>query len=359
MKQMRASFLLLILCSVFANAKDHRGAQFLGFERFENFERILREGELVLVSPKIETAIAWEELIASWNFRAAPENGLQLEAKAIYPQRQTKWYTLGKWSLEPAKFPRESVRNQKDADGTVHTDTLKLNEPAKAAQIRITVRGTNGIGALKFLGLSFCDPTVHPEALESNKQTWGTVLQVPERSQADYPEGINEWCSPTAVSMMLSYWAVKLSRPELDYDVPEVARKVHDPNWPGTGNWPFNMAFAGWHEGMRAYVTRLSDVTEVEEWVRAGVPVAISVKYGWLKGREDSGNGHLVVCVGFDKEGNVLFNDPGRSQVRQAYSRANVVKAWAASENTVYLIYPENFRVPINQFGHWFEPPRK
>jgi hypothetical protein len=352
MKQMRVW--LLILSCVFAGAKDYRGSLFIGFEAFQSFERTLNENELVLVSPKIETAVSWDELIASWNFRGAAENGLEIEAKAIYPNRETKWYNMGKWALDPAKFPRQSVRNQKDTDGTVDTDTLKLKERAKAAQIRITIRGTNGTAALKFLGLCFSDPTGQTKALEPTRQVWSTALVVPELSQADYPEGISEWCSPTSVSMILSYWAAKLDRPDLNYDVPEVAKRVNDPNWPGTGNWPFNTAFAGAHAGIRAYVTRLSDLPELEQWVQAGVPVAISVKYGWLKGRAESGNGHLVVCTGFDTDGNVLFNDPGRSTVRQTYSRENVVKAWAASGNTVYLVYPENFKVPSNQFGHWY-----
>jgi hypothetical protein len=353
---MRAWLLLLILSCVPGAAADFRGAQFIGFERFENFERTQHEGELVLVSPKIETAIRWDELIASWNFRGAPEDGLQVEAKAIYPSGETRWYQMGKWAFEPGKHPRESVREQRDENGTVDTDTLKLKKAAKAVRVRITARGTNGLSALKFLGLSFCDTSARRKPLKPNKEIWGTLLQVPERSQANYPEGISEWCSPTSVSMMLSFWAAKLNNAALNHDVPEVARGVFDPNWPGTGNWPFNMAFAGWHPGIRAYVTRFSDVAELEEWVQAGVPVAISVKYGWLKGREESGNGHLVVCIGFDHDGNVVFNDPGRSQVRQTYSRANVAKAWGASANTVYLVYPENFDVPPNRFGHWHPP---
>jgi len=353
---MRARLLLLFLSCVLAGAADFRGAQFIGFERFEGFERTLREGELLLVSPKIETSIAWNELIASWNFRGMRSDGLEVEAKAIYPARETKWYSLGKWALETKTFPRESVRGQKDEDGTVDTDILKLTERAKAAQVRITIRGTNGIGALKFLGLSFCDTSAHREAMKPNKDVWGTALQVPERSQAEFPEGISEWCSPTSVSMMLGYWAAKLSRDDLKHDVPEVAAAVRDPNWPGTGNWPFNVGFAGWHGGMRAYVARVSDVAELEEWVKAGVPVAISVRYGFLKGQKERGGGHLVVCIGFDEKGNVIFNDPGRRQVRQTYLRENVVKAWAESANTVYLVYPENFKVPMNRFGHWYAP---
>jgi hypothetical protein len=346
--------LILMLSTVLANARDYRGTQFVGFERFDSFQREWKEGAMVLVSSRIESEIYWDELIASWNFRAEPTAAIEVEAKALYSNRETKWFHLGKWSLDPVNFPRESVRSQKDADGDVDTDTLKLKTPTTALQLRLTLRGASGVEALKFLGLSFRDSRAAAAPLESDKSAWGKSLFVPERSQTVYPEGINEWCSPTSTSMILALWAARFSRPELDYEVPAVARKVHDPNWPGTGNWPFNTAFAGSHAGIRAYVTRFSDVTELEDWIKVGVPVAISVKNGWLKGRAESGNGHLVVCLGFDEHGDVIFNDPGRSQVRQTYARANVIKAWAASGNTVYLIYPEKHAVPKDRFGHWY-----
>jgi hypothetical protein len=349
----RAWLPILFLSAVLGRAQDHRGTEFIGWEAFYMFQRELKEGSIVLTSPRIESAIYWDELIPSWNFRAEPAAGIEVEARALYPNRDTKWYHLGKWSAEPGKFPRESVRAQKDEDGDVETDTLKLKKRAAAVQLRVTLRGVDRIDELKFLGLSFRDSRVMPAPLESNKSAWGKTLMVPERSQTAYPAGINEWCSPTSISMILALWAARLSRPDLEYSVPEVARKVNDPNWPGTGNWAFNMAFAGAHPGIRAYVTRFSDVTELEDWVKAGVPVAISVRNGWLNGREEPGNGHLVVCIGFDQHGDVIFNDPGRGEVRQTYKREHVMKAWGASGNTVYLIYPEKHPGPSDRFGHW------
>jgi hypothetical protein len=233
----------------------------------------------------------------------------------------------------------------------VDTDTLKLHDYAQAVQLRITL--SSDPAALKFLGLAFCDSLAERSVLPPNKSAWGKTLNVKERTQADYPEGISEWCSPTSMSMLMSFWSSKLNRIDLEYDVPEVARGVHDPNWPGTGNWPFNTAFVGAHKGIRAYVARFSDVSELEDWIEAGIPVAISVSYGYLKGRPERANGHLVVCIGFDENGNIVVNDPGRRMVRQVYLRENLIKAWAESENTVYLVYPEKWKVPQDRFGHW------
>jgi hypothetical protein len=61
-----------------------------------------------------------------------------------------------------------------------------------------------------------------------------------------------------------------------------------------------------------------------------------------------------VVCVGFTESGDPVINDPGTSQnVRKIFPRANLVKAWAYSENTAYLIYPEGAEIPDDRFGHW------
>ena len=159
--------------------------------------------------------------------------------------------------------------------------------------------------------------------------------------------------------MVLSYWAKALHRPELDVAVPDVAKAIYDPNWPGTGNWPFNTAFAGRFDGMLAYVSRLDDLAELEEWIKAGIPVAISAPLDLLNGRPHKpGSGHLLVCVGFTEQGDVVVNDPFAhlekgETVRKIYPRENVATSWATSHRTVYLIYPVSAKIPANRYGHW------
>jgi hypothetical protein len=355
MRAVIIAFFFVLVCAAADEPKNYRGAQFIGLDKFDAFERSNTNEHVALLSPKIESAIRWNELIVSWNFRTAPANGLKIEAKAIFPDHESDWFTIAHWALEPSeRNPRQSVRGQRNSDGRVDTDTLKLTRYAQAVQIRLTLDQAAAPSALKFLGLSFADNAAAPEPWPSNKSAWGKILTVKERSQANYPEGISSWCSPTSMSMLLSFWSTNLHRADLDYDVPDVARGVNDPNWPGTGNWPFNTAFAGAHEGIRAYVTRFSDVSELEDWIAAGIPVAISVSYGYLKGRPERANGHLVVCIGFDENGNVIVNDPGRRLVRQTYLRENLIKAWAESENTAYIVHPEKCKLPRDKFGHWF-----
>lgn len=343
---------------------DSRGIQFVGWTDFGLWqqEEGTRPGCRVLVSPVLQAELDWQEGIVSWNVQAGPGAGIEVQARALWPGRSSRYYTLGCWSPDGSRQPRCSVPGQKDGDGDVDTDTLVLARPCRQAQVRITLATTNDIPLprLEFVGLSLLDrhAAAGAPALPPNREAWGRVLQVPERSQADYPGGADEWCSPTSISMVLGYWAQTLHRPELERQVPEVAQGVYDPRWPGTGNWPFNTAYAGSFTGVRAYVTRLSDVAELEDWVAGGVPVTVSVCYEWLRGRERTrSSGHLVVVVGFTETGDVIVNDPGtRENVRKTFPRAHLVRAWTHSRNTVYLIHPAHWRPPGNARGHWYAP---
>jgi uncharacterized protein YvpB len=317
-------------------------------------------GETVFTSSAMRTPVSWDELVVSWNATAPHGTAFKFEARPLYPDRKPEFYTLGYWAEDTAEQRRESVTGQKNQLGDVETDILVLKQPSDRVQLRVTVLGaTQGEKpALKFLGLSFLNTKTSAPALPPNRAAWGKSLPVPERSQLSHSGG-RDWCSPTSVSMVLAYWSARLNRRELDVEVPEVAAGVFDKNWPGTGNWPFNTAFAGKFPRMRGYVTRLADVSELEILVNAGIPPIVSVSFDWLHGKaEDPGAGHLVVCVGFNEHGDAIINDPWAAldkgeKVRQVVSRANLAKAWSRSRQTVYLIYPEEWRVPKSPNGRW------
>jgi hypothetical protein len=231
---------------------------------------------------------------------------------------------------------------------------LVLHRSTDRLRIRLRLGGdATEHPVLKFLAISLTDTNASFSQLPPNRAAWGKLVAVPERSQMVYPNG-KALCSPTTVSMLMGYWAENLQRPDLDRPVPEIANAIYDSQWHGTGNWPFNMAFAGSFPGMRAYVTRFSDVSELEAWIAKGIPVGLSVDYDRLRAKGPGPNGHLVACVGFTKDGDPVINDPGTSEhVRKTFPRQNLINAWACSRNTVYLVYPQTTRTPDDHFGHW------
>ncbi len=337
--------------------------RFVGITHFSGFtvESATNSGQTVLQSPVIQAPIAWDELVVSWNAAASTDAWLQVEARGIYPEHKTKFYNMGLWSDGSISHPCQSFGGQNDSDGAVKTDTLVLTRPGADLELKITMGEMAPASAarLKFLGISFFDSHIAPAALGPNRAAWGKIISTPERSQRAYPEE-RGWCSPTSLAMVLSRWAEVLRRPELNMDVPEVAAGVLDANF-GAGNWPFNTAFAGKFPGMRAYVTRLTDLSEVEDWIAAGIPVILSARWSLLSpGREDTGNGHLIVCIGFTEDGDPVVNDPATDlkrgqQVRHIYKRQDVINAWKTSHDTVYLVHPESATIPPDRFGHWEE----
>jgi hypothetical protein len=333
-------------------------SRFVGLNDFSTFSKTQKDkGELVLLSPVIASPIDWNQLVVSWNTDVPTGTRLGVEVKPIFSDRsEARFFSMGTWSPDPKQS--SSASKQKDSDGRAETDTLKLSRSASGAQIRLTFDGKDPrISMLKFLGLSFCNTNITPAEPTPNKAAWGKIIPTPELSQNSYPQE-QGWCSATSMSMVLQRWAGLLHRPEMNLDVPEVAAGVLDTRF-GTGNWSFNCAFAGKFADMRAYVTRFSDISELEDWVVAGIPVIISAPFHLLApGRHDTGSGHLVVCIGFTETGDVVINDPATNlkkgqTVRHVYKRENVIRAWATSRNTVYLVYPVSAAIPENRLGQW------
>ena len=63
--------------------------------------------------------------------------------------------------------------------------------------------------------------------------------------------------------------------PWVDY----AARMTFDHDYDGTGNWPFNTAYAAPRAG-KAFVTRLRSLREAERFIEAGIPLVASISFG-------------------------------------------------------------------------------
>jgi hypothetical protein len=300
----------------------------------------------------IRAPLDFDEAIVSWNVENPEAAGLSVLVRAIQEGKETKEFDLGEWSADASLRKRVSVNGQEDASGTVLTDTLHLIAPAQAVHLRVVMSKLKEgpTPSLKFLTVCFSNIKAAPIDLSGlpASKAWGTDIQVPTRAQGNYPNG-GVLCSPTSVSMLLWHYSQKLSRPDLNRDVPEVEAGVWDFVYKGAGNWPFNVAFAGSFPGMRGYVARFATISDLEKWIEAGLPVACSVSFDLLRGKELSKgeSGHLIVLTGFTPTGDPIVNDPAfKEGVHKIYPREDFEKAWLYSHRTVYLIYPEDSKPP-------------
>lgn len=84
-------------------------------------------------------------------------------------------------------------------------------------------------------------------------------------------------------------------------------------------------------------MTRLRSLREAERFVRAGIPLVASLRFGAgkLSGSPiRATNGHIMVIVGFTDNGDVVVNDPAARNgggVVRTYERGKFENAWIPS----------------------------
>ena len=336
------------------------------------------------ISPPIQPQASFTRLVASWDADTPAAGHITVEAQATTVDGETTdWYTLGTWAADDGAVQRTSVNGQADALGRVATDTLYARSaPFVAYSLRVRLDRASAEDpspAVRSLSAEVSDFT-YSSALSTSSPTSGDPVELPVRPLSQeihahqYPEwggGGEAWCSPTSTEMVVEFWGRGPSADDLawvnrsytDPSVDYAARSTYDAAYRGTGNWPFNTAYAA-RFGLDTFVTQLRSLGEAEQFVRAGIPVIASIasEPGELSGFLFSGgtNGHLVVVVGFDASGNPVVNDPASlsdATVRHVYDRAQFERVWLrGSGGTAYIIRPPDVPLPpppANMMPNW------
>ena len=114
----------------------------------------------------------------------------------------------------------------------------------------------------------------------------------------------NAFASATSTEMVAEYWGKRPSAQDLawvdpsfaDPSVDHAARFIYDKDYDGTGNWPFNTAYAS-TLGLAGHITRLHSLAELEQYIKAGIPVVTSQSFraDELDGAGYGTSGHLMV----------------------------------------------------------------
>lgn len=320
------------------------------------------------------------ELIPSWDATTPGSSFVEIEVRGKNADgTRSSWDRLARWAQGDEHVQRSSRGPQTDDLARVATDTWKSNATAglTAWQLRVKLlrrSGTNAVPTLDTIGaMSSRLPQVSSVRTSRPGVARGITLRVPKLSQmthrGHYPQygnGGEAWCSPTSTAMVLGYHG-KLPKPAkyswvpTDHDNPVVdhaARMTYDYAYRGTGNWPFNTAFAATHV-RNAFVTRFRSLREVERFIKAGIPVVTSVAFGpgELSGAPiSSTNGHLMVVVGFTANGDVVVNDPAASSkagVRRVYRRGQFENAWLPKSGGLgYVIRTAARTLPTRTLPH-------
>jgi len=300
-------------------------------------------------------------IIPSWEATTPGRTLVRVELRAQDAAGRTgTWDTVADWARTNRPVPRTTYSGQADDLGRVSADTWFATSTVTAYQVRVTLmrpQGSSKAVSLERVGAVASADASAPRATSLPGPAAGTVLPVPTYSQmvhsGHYPAwggGGEAWCSPTSLAMVLAYHGISpaptgITAGHADAVVDHTAKMVYDNGYRGTGNWAFNTAYAATLAGGDSYVTRMRDLREAEDHIVAGVPLIVSIAFGrnQLTGAPISAsNGHLLVVVGFEADGDVVVNDPAgatNAEVRRVYDRAQFERIWiAASGGTAYVV---------------------
>jgi hypothetical protein len=352
----------------------------------------VRQGELVLAETSLsrryrgtrydvgQWTSAWTapgfgltQLIASWEATTPANSWIEVRVRGRAGTATSSWDILGRWAASDRKVRRTSVGGQQDDLADVAVDTWRVGDAAGVSSYQVQVRLMRRAGAASrspgvdtLHTVSSRLPAGVPPVSKPGAGV-GTTIDVPRYSQMvhtghspQFGGGGQAWCSPTSVSMVLAHYDALpgpgsykwVGADHTDQWVDQAARATYDLAYEGTGNWPFNTAYAATRTD-GAFVTRLESLRAAEKYVTAGIPLVLSISFrsGGLTGAPISSTaGHLLVLVGFTASGDPVVNDPAsrsRSGVRRTYDRAELEAAWlGGSGGTTYVIHDEAHPLP-------------
>jgi hypothetical protein len=305
-------------------------------------------------SPVYRQGFDATQLIASWNARTPQQTWLQVEAQGeTSTGAETGWYVMGRWASGDTDIQRTSVDGQDDVNAQVDVDTLELKPGVTLRSYRLRVSlyreaGSHTSPVLSTIGAMTSNvPDRFTVPASKPGKAAGIELPVPAYAQnihkGQFPEyggGGESWCSPTSTEMVVEYYGHHPSEQDLswvpadyaDRSVDYAARNTYDYSYEGTGNWPFNTAYAA-EFGLHGHITRLHSLNELEDYIARGIPVITSQSFlaSELDGAGYGTAGHLMVIIGFTKDGDVIANDPAANSnpnVRTIYQRAQFENIW-------------------------------
>ncbi|MBY8879067.1 C39 family peptidase [Actinacidiphila acidipaludis] len=332
-------------------------------------------------SPWVRLPFPATDIIPSWTADAPDGARLDVRLQVRDGSGGTGgWYVLAHWCSGDAVVHRATVPGQSDGGGRVEADTFLAGPPGVSAY-RISVVLARRPGGPAEPALSRLQAAASlathagPVPVSGPGGAWGTVLDVPGRSQGvhtghcpQWDGGGEAWAGPACTAMLTEFFGLGPAADDLawldpDDPAPQVdfaARQVYDYGYRGCGNWAFNVAYAA-RFGLEGAVLRLTSLTDVERLVAAGLPVAtpLGVRSGELSGTGPDGPGaysydtagNILVVRGFTVAGDVVVNDPlsaSDDATHRVYPRAAFERVWltGGAAGAAYVLHPPGHRLP-------------
>lgn len=296
-------------------------------------------GTATYTSPVVTPARPFDSVILSWNVDVPVGASFVVHLRVQTTAGEwSPWLHAGDWG---ADVPPLDERVVACAMGEVAVDVFEAATPCAALQYRVQATASKPVVVhLRRMAISLRLAEARDVDSDGDRTKTRPVaetvrLDVPFHNQVT-PKAhrFGYICSPTSVAMVLAYWGV-------DTSVDAVADLCYDDAHQIYGGWP-RAVQAAYTLGIRGYVTRISDWSEVAEHLAAGQPLIVSmqVRRDYPELPYGAVGGHLVVVTGLDADG-VYLNDsalrkPADGQYRIA--RHVLERVWLQENAVAYVL---------------------
>lgn len=265
-------------------------------------------------------------LVMSWNALIDEASRMTFSIAIGHDGLFSDFYIMGYWTQDyKSSFP-----HQDDDSATINIDTLIPKIAVSSIKIKCLIRASEtNETALRNISIT-TKPSERNMVIDHDLLGASNII-VPKRAQLSIPDIGRRICSPTSLSMLLAY-----------YDYPEapeiVAEHVYDQGASIYGNWSLNASYAGGFNDLYARVEYIDDFSLVVDYLRLGIPMALSIKTSHLTDLDGSimayPNGHLIVLRGLEMIDGLWYgivNDPAAYEaedVERRYLLDELIAAW-------------------------------
>lgn len=295
------------------------------------------------VSPVVEPAFPFDELIYSWKVRLRRRQAFRLYLRVTFgPDDKTDWLYGGFWGdlAAPVTGRKKPIFDR----GQVDMDWLKLKTKARAIQFKVTSAGAAPLDAPPSIHLVSTDNHPAPETAARFRPVYDAppptdrVFDVPLRRQIDsHGERMKDRCQSAALASALQYYGKHVN-------LEDIVHYTHDPEYNYPGLWP-RVTAAAQEFGLDAYVDRFRDWTAVRRALAEGKLLLCSIRMaeGDCKAPPYPSMGnHIVVLCGVTDDGRAVITDSALGKSGRGYLcqwlQEDFEKVWMKTKGGVAMV---------------------
>ena len=325
---------------------------------FEKDKIIVQENDSYILSPVIKLPFCFEECVPSWNVKCSDESSFCVFVrfgKSDSENTLSPWLLMGEWGEMSNYKTLKSYLDKSQIEGkfenpfkysgiSIETDYI-LSKDKKFDLIQFCfIFNPNDVVEFSSLNISASTQRGDKKLKLYERTNLGknSYVVVPFRSQGWEDKKISsEICSVVSTATVMDYYGV-------DIKTAELAKVAYDKRYKMYGMW-WRAVQSAHQYGFDGYVRHFRSFEDVKEYIDKKMPVIACIcvnKNDIADDPQYETDGHVLVILGFDENGDILCADGGFRKEEDgilSYKREEFEKIWFVNGGGIgYIIMPAN-----------------